>query len=100
MISRSKKITSTEKKLQALKVQLYGKEAITETLSPSSKTKLPQNTFSFKGGPAATQAPTPVQTSDIIHLQKDLLKTCYLAGGLIILQLAIYFSGLSSRLIF
>lgn len=100
MISRSKKLTSTEKKLQVLKTQLYGKDTVPTGFSPTPKTDYSQKNFSFKETSATISSPVATSTSDITHLKYDLLKTCFLAGGLIILQLVILFSGLSSKLRF
>lgn len=74
-ISRSQKLTDTEKKLQAIRAQLYGKEE--QAIPIQSKT--------YKLTTALTHS-----VSDTSYLKKDLLKICLLAFLAISAQIILY----------
>ncbi|KKR80152.1 MAG: hypothetical protein UU73_C0001G0319 [Candidatus Daviesbacteria bacterium GW2011_GWA1_41_61] len=84
--SQSKKLTDTEKKLQSLRAQLYGKD---KDLTPTSPSKT--NSFSFKSSPEEA-APGTKTTADTGYLRHDLLKILLLASLMIGAQVALYFS--------
>lgn len=79
--SRSKKLTDSEKRLQALKSQLYGKER--ETTS---------NTFRFdSSGIKENGTPSQSANTNTSYLRHDLIKTFILATFTLAAQLVIYF---------
>lgn len=77
--SRSHKLTSNEKRLQALKLQLYGKD---QEIKPQYKTSLNISSTPTEG----------------IYFKKDLFKTLILATLIILVQLFL-FSATSKGLI-
>lgn len=85
--SRSKKVTDTERKLQAIKTQLYGKEE-------QSKNTL-KNTQMAKG--AFYKFDKPLSATNIIQkdntdnpLKRDLLKILFLSSAAIGIQVGLY----------
>lgn len=79
--SESKKMTTLERQIQALKLQLYGKD---QSLSK------PQFATTFFKTPLESQNPT--LTSTPIYLCQDLVKIALLASAAILIQVLIYFS--------
>lgn len=71
---RTKKLSSSEKKLEILKTQLYGN---VETNHSKIHATVPTSTSS-------------VNQTDVSFLKKDLLKSLFLAGSAIALQLFLY----------
>lgn len=89
--SQAKKLTDTEKKLQVLRLQLYGK-AKEEKSSPASLAKFKSDILS----PVSSN-----QTSaDLSFLNKDLRKIFLLALAAISIQLVIYFFHINTWLKF
>ena len=83
--SRSKKTTDTEKKLQSIKAQLYGKDAVTS--SPIS------TTYKFKSeGESKINNRILANQPDTAYLKNDLIRIFVLATLAIGAQLALYFS--------
>lgn len=84
--SQSKKSTNTEKKLQALKTQLYGKEHsnISMQSTTTNKFHLPSQDL-----PASqpTKQPTTIMPN---YLRQDLLKIALLAAIAISVQVIVY----------
>lgn len=83
--SRSKKLTDTEKKMQTLRTQLYGKES--SPLSPASQN---HPAFSFKSGSFTTVESLPKTLAPTSFLRNDLLKIAVLASSAISIQLFLY----------
>lgn len=85
MISRSKKITDTDKKLLALKTQLYGKEVKGDQSNSSS--------FNFKtlNNQQIPQNYTSTVTPTYNYLKHDLLKITLLATVAVSAQIILYF---------
>ncbi|MDD2822836.1 MAG: hypothetical protein PHQ59_02020 [Candidatus Daviesbacteria bacterium] len=80
--SESKELTDTEKRLQALKTQLFGKEKVKATKKSSYQTSAIHNT-----GVIST---TQHEHQDLAYLKKDLLKITMLATIALFVQLIIY----------
>ena len=75
--SRSKKLTSTEKRLQLLRTQLYGKEEGSSTVLPKP---VNSSAFSFKIPTKSGESTKMLtNTSDTHYLRHDLLKILLLA---------------------
>lgn len=85
-ISRSTKLTDTERRMQTLKIQLYGKEG-TGGLKPSHNFGV--GTFHLSST-AEEIAPSSVSKLDTNYLKNDLLKICLLASLAIGTQLMLY----------
>ncbi|MDO8499021.1 MAG: hypothetical protein Q7S44_04520 [bacterium] len=83
--SRSKKLTEAEKRLQALRSQLYGKEK-----DSSSPTQV-KATFTAPAAENKTEAAVK-PPAEVNYLRSDLLKTTILASIIIGAQLVLYFS--------
>lgn len=73
---RTKKLSSSEKKLEILKTQLYGN---VETNHSKIHATIPTSTST-----------SSVNQTDVSFLKKDLLKSLFLAGSAIALQLFLY----------
>lgn len=79
--SRSKKDTDTEKKLQAIRTQLYGKD---REISSG-------NTFKFKAVDfPKTLSPEKPLKEDTVYLRQDLLRTAILATFALTAQILLY----------
>jgi hypothetical protein len=83
--SQSKKLTDTEKKLQSLKIQLFGKEKnlVSQPMVTSQKTNIINQ--------SATVSISTHQHQDIAYLKKDLLKILTLAMIALFVQLMLKF---------
>lgn len=100
MYSQSKKQSETEKKLQALRMQLYGKSELIEGNKgekPSSTKQGSSAPISIKSSSTFTFSSSPNNISrtgivDNSHLKHDLVKTLIFASFAIGIQLLLYFS--------
>ncbi len=86
--SQSKKLTDTEKMIQAIKAQLYGKEGVSTASYKSSVTSNPKTTSAIHTPPtSSSQSP---QT--MVYLRQDLLKIAALAALAVGSEAALYFA--------
>lgn len=88
--SQSKKLTSSEKKLQALKTQLYGKEQPVVSSPSQSST-----TFNYNSTQVNIATNQTIETS---FLKQDLLKIGILATVIFTIQ-ALLFLGINRGLV-
>lgn len=84
--SQSKKTSGTEKRLQALKAQLYGKEETAPKVTSSQNTS-----YTFTAGSSVQTMQTVIQ-SNTGYLKKDLTKITFLAALIFLAQIALYLS--------
>lgn len=96
--SQSKKLTDAEKRLQMLKLQLYGKEINysekikkTDNLKDANSSTLPTSSLSADGIGFLNHSEL-IQSTDPHYLRKDLIKIFILAFLAISTQLILYFS--------
>lgn len=81
--SQSKKLTDTEKKLEALKIQLFGKE--------ENRIKTSTNIKIHEAGKTQTStAETTIKPQDLTYFRNDLLKILTLATLAISAELILY----------
>lgn len=89
-ITQSKKLTDTEKKLQFLKTQLYGKE---EQISTRSLQHSSEGSFHLNSAENPTiSSRSSLSGLDTAYLKNDLLKICLLAALAISFQILLYIS--------
>ncbi len=86
-VVQSKKLTSTEKRLQALRTQLYGKEV--KSIPISVKPVDHQSVFNF---PATSAHVANLSIDETNYLKKDLMKIFVLAIIILAIQMGLYFS--------
>ncbi len=79
--SRSKKISDQEKKLESLKVQLYGKDGSVSIQFKTQPAESPQSIVT-----------KTITTNEDIYLKKDLTKILILGSLAIGVQLILYFT--------
>lgn len=86
-VIKSLKLTPTEKRLQILREQLYGKNPVQSPHAPHAK--IAGNTDSLK-----TEFVSPIKNyqTDISYLRADLLKILILASMAFAVQITLYIS--------
>lgn len=92
--SQSRKLSAEEKKLQALRTQLYGKDRPLESVKETSD----NSAFSFKSQQKAVGLPTIISAHETSYLKKDLIKIGILATLVFAIQ-ALLFIGISRGII-
>lgn len=86
--SQGKKLTTTEKKLQALKLQLYGKETVKTVPQTQTIPRVPEAGISL----SSPVKSTTISLNDTHYLNQDLSKILLLACLSLGAQLLLYIS--------
>ena len=92
-ITRSKKVTDTEKRLKQLTQQLYGKEEGQGSVSRVQSTSNLSGGYSIKID-SASSSTAQVSKADVNYLTRDLLKIIAVASVLIAVQFVLKISVL------